>query len=145
LVIGKLAVKTDATGKPVLNPATNQLEQSAWYDDYLDSDGSKTNRVILGLSKILDPKNKFISENADNPTWKSVKAYMEMRKAIASELITRDAKSITAKDNADLKGIYDLIVKKLKDDDKLGFAYVYDRFLSQDLVVDKYLTPKETK
>jgi hypothetical protein len=145
LVIGKLAVKTDATGKPVLNPITNQLEQSAWYDDYLDSDGSKTNRVVVGLGKILDPKNKFISENADNPTWKSVKAYMEMRKAIASELITREAKSITAKDNADIKGIYDLIVKKLKDDDKMGFAYIYDRFLSQDLVVDKYLTPKETK
>ena len=145
LVIGKLAVKTDATGKPVLNPITNQLEQSAWYDDYLDSDGSKTNRVVVGLGKILDPKNKFISENADNPTWKSVKAYMEMRKAIASELITREAKSITAKDNADLKGIYDLIVKKLKDDDKMGFAYVYDRFLSQDLIVDKYLTPKEIK
>ena len=145
LVVGKLAVKTDATGKPVLNPITNQLEQSAWYDDYLDSDGSKTNRVVVGLGKILDPKNKFISENADNPTWKSVKAYMEMRKAIASELITRKAKSITAKDNADIKGIYDLIVKKLKDDDKLGFAYIYDRFLSQDLVVDKYLTPKEIK
>ena len=144
LVIGKLAVKTDATGKPVLNPTTNQLEQSAWYDDYLDSDGSKTNRVVLGLGKILNDK-KFIADNADNPTWKSVKAYMEMRKAIASELITREAKSITAKDNADLKGIYDLIVKKLKDDDKMGFAYVYDRFLSQDLVVDKYLTPKETK
>ena len=145
LVIGKLAVKTDSTGKPVLNPITNQLEQSAWWDDYLDSDGSKTNRVILGLGKILDPKNGFIKANADNPTWKSVKAYMEMRKAIASELITREAKSITAKDNADLKGIYDLIVKKLKDDDKMGFAYVYDRFLSQDLVVDKYLTPKEIK
>ena len=144
LVIGKLAVKTDATGKPILNPATNQLEQSAWYDDYLDSDGSKTNRVILGLSKILSDK-KFIAANADNPTWKSVKSYMEMRKAVASELVGREVKSITAKSNADIKGIYDLIVKKLKDDDKMGFAYVYDRFLSQDLTVDKYLTPKEIK
>jgi hypothetical protein len=96
------------------------------------------------LGKILNDK-KFITDNADNPTWKSVKAYMELRKAIAGELITREAKSITAKDNADIKGIYDLIVKKLKDDDKMGFAYVYDRFLSQDLIVDKYLTPKETK
>ena len=144
LVIGKLAVKTDATGKPVMNPTTNQLEQSAWYDDYLDSDGSKTNRVILGLGKILNDK-KFIAANADNPTWKSVKAYMEMRKAIAGELMTREAKSITAKSNSDIKGVYDLIVSKLKDDDKMGFAYVYDRFLSQDLIVDKYLTPKEIK
>jgi hypothetical protein len=145
LIIQKLAVKTDVTGKPVLNPTTNQLEQSAWYDDYLDSDGSKTNRVILGLGKILDPKNKFIEANADNPTWKSVKAYMEFRKVVASELMSRETKSITAKANTDVKMFYDAMVKKLKDDDKLGFAYVYDRFLSQDLVIDKYLTPKESK
>ena len=25
--------------------------------------------------------------------------------------------------------------------DPLGFTYIYDRFLSQDLIVDKYLTP----
>ena len=145
LIIQKLAVKTDVTGKPVLNPTTNQLEQSAWYDDYLDSDGSKTNRVILGLGKILDPKNKFIEANADNPTWKSVKAYMEFRKVVASELMSRETKSITAKANTDVKMFYDAMIKKLKDDDKLGFAYVYDRFLSQDLVIDKYLTPKESK
>jgi hypothetical protein len=144
LVIGKLAVKTDATGKPVLNQTTGQLEQSAWWNDYLDQDGSKTNRVILGLGRILEDK-KFITANADNPTWKSVKAYIEMRKVIAGELMLRPAKSIIAKNNSDLKGIYDAIVKKLKDDDKMGFAYVYDRFLSQDLLIDKYLTPKETK
>jgi hypothetical protein len=144
-VLEDLAVKKDASGKPVLNPITNQLEQTAWWDDYLDSDGSKTNRVILGLGKILDPKNKFISENADNPTWKSVKAYMEFRKVVASELMSRETKSITAKANNDVKMLYDAMVAKLKNDDKLGFAYVYDRFLSQDLVVDKYLTPKESK
>jgi hypothetical protein len=97
------------------------------------------------LGKILDPKNKFISENADNPTWKSVKAYMEFRKVVASELMSRETKSITAKANNDVKMLYDAMVAKLKNDDKLGFAYVYDRFLSQDLVVDKYLTPKESK
>ena len=44
-----------------------------------------------------------------------------------------------------MKVIYDSVVKKLKQDDALGFAYVYDRFLSQDLIVDKQLTVKETK
>jgi hypothetical protein len=44
-----------------------------------------------------------------------------------------------------MKYMYDAVVSKLKNDDKLGFAYLYDRFLSQDLVYDKYLTPKETK
>jgi hypothetical protein len=143
-VIRKLAVKTDADGNPEVNPKTGQFVQTAWYDDYLDSDGSKTNRVIVGLEKILKDE-KFIKSNRNNPTWKSVSAYLDVRKAIAAELVKRDVKSIGAKKNIDLKMIYDGTVNKLKQDDKLGFAYVYDRFLSQDLVYDKYLTPREKK
>ena len=142
--IRKLAVKTDIDGNPVINPKTGQIEQTAWYDDYLDSDGSKTNRVIVGLGKILT-NEKFIKSNKNNPTWKSVSAYLDLRKAVAAELASRKVKSITAKANIDIKFIYDGTVNKLKQDDKLGFAYVYDRFLSQDLVYDKYLTPKESK
>jgi hypothetical protein len=143
-VIRKLAVKTDADGNPEVNPKTGQFVQTAWYDDYLDSDGSKTNRVIVGLEKILADE-KFIKSNKNNPTWKSVSAYLDVRKAIAAELAKREVKSIGAKKNIDLKMIYDGTVNKLKQDDKLGFAYVYDRFLSQDLVYDKYLTPREKK
>lgn len=143
-VVRKLAVQVDNDGNQVVNPKTGQLVQTAWYDDYLDSDGSKTNRVIVGLGKILTDK-KFIESNKNNPTWKSVSAYLDVRKAIASELAKRDVKSIEAKANIDLKMIYDGTINKLKQDDKLGFAYVYDRFLSQDLVYDKYLTPRETK
>jgi hypothetical protein len=88
---------------------------------------------------------KFIEANKNNPTWKSVSAYLDLRKAIAAELASRKVKSINAKANTDLRFIYDGTVNKLKQDDKLGFAYVYDRFLSQDLVYDKYLTPKENK
>jgi hypothetical protein len=143
-VIQKLSVQTDNQGKPVSDPKTGQFVQTAWYDDYLDSDGSKTNRIINGLGKIIsDPK--FIENNKNNTTWKSVSAYLDIRKAIASELSNRESKSIDAKANIDLKYIYDGMVNKLKKDDKLGFAYLYDRFLSQDLVYDKYLTPKEIK
>jgi len=143
-VIQKLAVKTDSQGNPITDPKSGQFVQSAWYDDYLDSDGSKTNRVVVGLSKILQ-NDKFMKQNKKNPTWKSVSAYMDFRKALASELAGRDAKSLDAKANVDLRLIYDTFVNKLKDDDKMGFAYLYDRFLSQDLIYDKYLTPKETK
>ena len=143
-VISKLSVKTDVDGKPIVNPKTGQFEQTAWYDDYLDSDGSKTNRVIVGLGRILTDK-KFIEVNKNNSTWKSVSAYLDLRKAVAQELASRKVKSINAKANTDLRFIYDGTVNKLKQDDKLGFAYVYDRFLSQDLVYDKYLTPKENK
>ena len=142
--INKLSVQTDAEGKPIFNKKTGEYERTAWYDDYLDADGSKTNRIIAGLGKILtDPE--FVKNNRNNTTWKSVDRYLEFRKLIARELLTREARSIEAKSNTDLKIIYDGMVNKLKQDDKLGFAYVYDRFLSQDLVVDKQLTPKEVK
>jgi hypothetical protein len=139
--ITKLAIQTDADGKPVFNNTTGHPEQTAWYDDYLDSDGSKTNKVIVGLGKILEDQT-FMKDNKNNPTWKSVSAYLDIRKAISRELLRRDVKSIDAKANVDLKFIYDGMVNKLKQDDKLGFAYLYDRFLSQDLITDKYLTPK---
>jgi hypothetical protein len=142
--IKKFAVQTDAEGKPIFNKNTGEYERTAWYDDYLDSDGSKTNRVIAGLGKILeDPE--FLKDNRNNTTWKSIDRYLQLRKVIAQELLSRDVKSIEAKANADMKVIYDSVVNKLKQDDKLGFAYVYDRFLSQDLIVDKQLTAKETK
>jgi len=142
--VAKLARKVDNKGNPILDPSTGQYIQSAWYDDYLDSDGSKTNRVVVGLSTILQ-NDKFMKDNKDNPTWKSISAYMDFRKAVAQDLMGRSAKTLTAKSNADLKLAYDIFVNKLKQDDKLGFAYVYDRFLSQDLIYDKYLTPKVPK
>jgi hypothetical protein len=142
--INKLAVQTDPEGKPIFNKKTGEYERTAWYDDYLDSDGSKTNRIIAGLGKALtDPE--FVKNNRNSTTWKSINQYLEFRKLVAGELLTRDAKSIEAKSNSDLKIIYDGVVNKLKQDDKLGFSYVYDRFLSQDLVVDKQLTPKGAK
>jgi hypothetical protein len=143
-VINKLSVQTDASGKPIYDNKTGDYARTAWYDDYLDSDGSKTNRVIAGFGKILNDE-KFMKNNKDNTTWKSVSVYLDFRKAIAAELVKREVKSITAKSNTDLKFIYDGMVNKLKQDDKLGFAYLYERFLSQDLVYDKYLTPKEVK
>jgi hypothetical protein len=142
--INKLAVQTDAEGKPIFNKKTGEYERTDWYDDYLDSDGSKTNRVIAGLGKILTNPD-FIKNNKNNTTWKSVDRYLEFRKVIAAELLNREARSIEAKSNADLKVIFDGFVNKLKQDDKLGFTYIYDRFLSQDLVRDKQLTPREVK
>ena len=143
-VIQKLSIATDATGKPILDSKTGTFQQTAWYDDYLDSDGSKTNRVVNGLSKIINDQ-KFMEDHKNSSTWKSVGVYFDFRKAIAAELMQRSAKSIDAKSNIDLRAIYDAMVKKLTTDDPLGFAPLYDRFLSQDLVADKYLTPKAVK
>ena len=142
--IKKLSRQTDPEGKPIFDKKTGQYVQTAWADDYLDSDGSKTNKVILGLSTILQDET-YMKNNKNSPTWKSVSAYLDIRKAIAQNLLRRDVKSIDAKANADLKFIYDGMVNKLKQDDKMGFAYLYDRFLSQDLITDRYLTPKMGK
>jgi hypothetical protein len=134
----------DANGKDILDPKTGQFAQTPWYDDYLDSDGSKTNRIIYGFSKILnDPK--YRKDNKDSTTFKSLEVYFDIRKKYAQELMNRDARSIDAKSNIDVRIAYDAIVNKLKTDDPIGFGPLYDRFLSQDLITDKYLTPKEPK
>jgi hypothetical protein len=147
-VIQKLSVQTNANGEPIVDPKSGQFAHTSWYDDYTDSDGSKTNRVITGLSKILQYFQDNNDKKGNSTTWKSVSVYLDFRKGLAAELESRDVKSIDAKANADLRIVYDAVVKKIKKDDPLGFAPLYDRFLSQDLVVDKYLTPripKETK
>ena len=144
-VIKKLSVQTDASGKPIFNKETGQYAQTPWYDDYLDSDGSKTNRAVNGFSKILDYFQKTGDTKGNNATWKSVGVYFDIRQAIAQELQKRDVKSIDAKANLDLRVVYDAAVKKLKTDDPLGFGPLYDRFLTQDLIYDKYLTPKPVK
>jgi len=139
-----LSRQKDTKGEEVLDPKTGTFAQTAWYDDYLDSDGSKTNRVIYGFSKILnDPQYK--KDNEDSPTFKSLNVYFDVRKTFAEELQKRTSKSIDAKSNIDVRLTYDSIIKKLKEDDPIGFAPLYERFLSQDLIVDKYLTPKEPK
>ncbi len=141
IIIRKLSIQTDAEGKPIFDNKTGEYARTAWYDDYLDSDGSKTNRIIAGLGAVINDEN-YMKDNGKNTTWKSIAAYLEFRKVIAKELVARDVKSIDAKANLDLRLIYDGTIKKLKKDDPLGFQYIYDRFLSQDLIYDKYLTPK---
>ena len=130
LIIDKLAKNPDGTA-------------SAWYIDYKDTDGSKTIKSIEGIEAILNDE-KFMAKNANNPMWKSAALYLDVRSKIAAELAKRQVKSIDAKANADLKFLYDVIVSRMKDENS-GFKDLYDRFLSQDLIYDKYLTPKAVK
>jgi len=134
----------DANGKDIFDPKTGVFAQTPWYDDYLDSDGSKTNRIIYGLSKILNDPT-YMKDNKDSATIKSINVYLDIRKKYAKELLSRSARSIDAKSNIDVRIAYDTIVNKLKTDDPIGFGPFYDRFLSQDLITDKYLTPEESK
>jgi hypothetical protein len=108
----------------------------AWRDDWLDTDGSKTGRVIRGLETILNDK-KFMEANGDNPTWKSVALYLQLRDQVANELAQRKVKSLGAKANIRIAQAFDAAVGQLKQQD-IGFSDLYDRFLSNDLVYDKF-------
>ena len=145
-VIESLSYEKDAQGNQIVDPKTGQLKQTAWYRDYKDTDGSKTNRVIEGLGAILADE-KFMKSASKNPTWQSVGVYLDLRKEIAKELAGRKIKTITAKANSDIKDIYDSVVSTLTDPKTgdAGFSDLYDRFLTQDLIYDKYLTPKAVK
>ena len=122
-----------------IDPVTKQPTgvASAWYQDYKDIDGTKTTKTVAGFKKIL-ANDKFMADNGDDPTWKSLSLYMRIRDSISESLAGRPSKNIDAKENADIRMVLDYYVNQLKAGD-LEFANIYDRFLSQDIIYDKYL------
>jgi hypothetical protein len=130
-IVAQLAVETDpVTGKSTGVP-------SAWYQDYRDVDGLKTAKTIVGLRKIVS-NSKFMADNGSDPTWKSMSLYLEVRDAIASRLAGRQVRNIDAKENTDLRMMFDYYVNQLKSGD-VEFADIFERYLSQDKVYDKYI------
>ena len=130
-IIGQLAVETD----PVTGASTGV--PSAWYEDYRDVDGLKTAKTIVGLRKIVS-NSKFMADNGSDPTWKSMSLYLEVRDAIAARLAGRTVKNIDAQENTDLRLMLDYYVNELKSGD-VEFADIFERYLSQDKVYDKYI------
>lgn len=115
-------------------------EYPEWYDDYLDTDGSKVRRVVRGLTRIVDGKSpesqKFMADNRSNPTWRSVVAYLSARQMVQQQLQFRSSKSLAARENSDLQMLWDATVNRLIRED-IGFEDLYNRFLTQDMVWDK--------
>lgn len=122
-----------------IDPVTGKSNgvASAWYQDYRDVDGLKTTRNVAGLRKIVN-NAQFMDDNGQDPTWKSVSVYMEVRDSIARKLAARPVGNIDAKENIDLRLMLDYYVTQLKAGD-VEFADIYERFLSQDKIYDKYL------
>ena len=85
-----------------------------------------------------------MAKNANNSMWKSAAMYLEIRDKLAKSLAQRETKSIDAKANADIKFIYDTLVLRMRNESE-GFKDLYDRYLSQDPIYDKNLTPKAVK
>lgn len=115
-------------------------ENEAWYDDYLDSDGSKTNRAIRGFEKIIS-NEKFMNDHGDNPTWKSLAIYLNVRSQVSDALVARGGTSITNKQNADLAALLQDVANQLKQQD-IGFGDIYDRYLDSDRVYDVVYSTK---
>jgi hypothetical protein len=130
-IVQKLSAEID----PVTGKSTGVA--SAWYQDYRDVDGLKSTRNVAGLRKIIN-NAQFMDDNGQDPTWKSVSVYMEVRDSIARKLAARPVSNIDAKENTDLKLMLDYYVNQLKTGD-VEFADIYERFLSQDKIYDKYL------
>jgi hypothetical protein len=130
-IVGQLAVEKD----PVTGSSTGT--PSAWFQDYRDVDGLKTAKTIVGLRKIVS-NGKFMSDNGSDPTWKSMSLYLEVRDSIAARLRSRPVKNIDAKENTDLRLMFDYYVNQLKTGD-VEFADIFERYLSQDKIYDKYI------
>jgi len=130
-VIDALSTEID----PVTGEQTNV--PSAWYQDYKDIDGLKTAKVVLGLKRIVADE-RFMEDNADDPTWKSVSLYLKIREEFAKKLRARQVGSIDAKSNMDLRLMLDFYVNQLKRGD-VQFADIYERYLSRDMIFDRYL------
>lgn len=114
-------------------------QNSAWYDDYLDTDGSKSNRMIRGLTQIIE-NDKFMKQHGNDPTFKSLAIYLKIRAEAEAEIAKRikagGSAGIDAKSNADIRIMLDQVSTALKIDD-IGFGDIYDRWLSYDPVYDK--------
>ena len=130
-VVAALSTEID----PVTGEQTNV--PSAWYQDFKDIDGLKTSKVVIGLKRIVADE-RFMDDNADDPTWKSVSLYLKIREEFAKKLRAREVSSIDAKSNVDLKLMLDFYVNQLKRGD-VQFADIYERYLSRDMIFDRYL------
>jgi hypothetical protein len=142
LTVEALSIQKDDNNNPILDSNGNP-KITAWLEDYKSLDGTRTLRIVSGLNKIVnDPK--FLKDHTEpngklNPTWNAVAMYLQIRKQLSDELAKRPIKSLSAGPNTDISVIYDLAVKELRKGN-IGFADIYDRYLSQDQVYYKNIS-----
>jgi hypothetical protein len=120
-------------------------ENKDWYKDYKDTDGSKFIRVRESFAAILNDK-KFMADHGNDPTWKSVRMYLDTQAIVEQALRARKAaggaQTISAKANEDLNNLLVETANRLKQED-IGFGDLYDRYLSYDPVFDPNLPGSE--
>ena len=113
-------------------------QNKVWYEDLMDTNPSRYQKTVDVLNSALSDK-KFVKDHGNDPTWKSVKLFLNTRDAIAQNLASRSSHNIEAKSNSDLKLIYYSIVDKLKQDD-IAFSDIHSRYFTNDPVYNKVFT-----
>lgn len=113
-------------------------QNNDWYDDYNSNAKNGYQNVIKTFNLALNDK-KFVADHNNDPTWKSIKLFLDARQQVASILAQQDVKNINSKSNLPVRFIYDTYINNLKKDD-IGFADIYDRYFSNDPVYDKVYT-----
>jgi len=111
-----------------------------WYKDYNSTDRTKYQNVVDTLNLALNNK-KFMNDHGNDPTWKSISAFMNVRNEVAAALMNQENKDINSPSNVVVRFYYDQKVSQLKNDD-IGFSDIYDRYFSNDPVYDKVFTPR---
>lgn len=109
-----------------------------WYIDYKDTDGSKYIKTKLAFETILN-NDKFMADHGNDPTWKSVSVYLDVRDKVDNVLKTRESNSLGAKSNEDLAGLLEMAAFQLKQQD-IGFSDIYDRYFAYDPGYDPILS-----
>lgn len=107
-----------------------------WAADYYSVDRGKWIYRMQSMTTMLsDPT--WMKENANRPVVQSIAVYLNTRSQIARELASRKAygmsSTLTAKDNADLDGLWNQTVAQLLQG-STEFEDFYNRFLQNDPV-----------
>lgn len=107
-----------------------------WAADYYSVDRGKWIYRMQSMTTMLsDPT--WMKENANRPVVQSIAVYLNTRSQIARELASRKAygmsSTLTAKDNADLDGLWNQTIAQLLQG-STEFEDFYNRFLQNDPV-----------
>jgi hypothetical protein len=113
-------------------------ENPDWYIDYKDVDGSKYIKTKQAFKAVLS-NQKFMADHGDDPTWKSIAVYLDIREKADAILANRPSKSLTAKANKDIADLLEMTASQLKQDD-IAFGDIYDRYFAYDPGFDPALS-----
>lgn len=113
-------------------------ENPDWYVDYKDIDGSKYIKTKQAFQAVLS-NQKFMADHGEDPTWKSIAVYLDIREKADAILANRPSKSLSAKANKDIADLLEMTASQLKQDD-IAFGDIYDRYFAYDPGFDPALS-----